>query len=67
MGSDLPIEHGLERAVNKLSRRLADTSRAHQHLGFRADTRIEDGLRKLVDWWRAERSAPTTAALAAAS
>jgi UDP-glucose 4-epimerase len=67
MGSDLPVEHGPERAVNKVSRRLADTNRARELLGFEAEVGIEQGLRELVDWWRAEREAAPAAALAAAS
>ena len=66
MDSDLPVEHGPERAVNKVSRRLADTSLARERLGFEAQVDLEEGLRRLVEWWRASRrEAP--AALAAAS
>ena len=52
MGSDLDVEHGPERAVNGVSRRLADTSAAERDLGFRARVGLEDGLRELVQWWR---------------
>lgn len=52
MGSDLPVEHGPERAVNGVVRRLADTSAAERDLGFVARTGLEDGLRQLVEWWR---------------
>lgn len=31
------------------------TAHAHRLLGFRAETGLEDGLRQLVDWWRAQR------------
>ena len=65
MGSDLAIEFGPERAVNKVPRRLADTSHAREKLGFEADVGIEEGLQRLVDWWRSERSG-TSAALRAA-
>jgi UDP-glucose 4-epimerase len=51
MGSDLPVEHGPERAVNGVSRRLADTSAARDELGFEAVVPLEDGLRELVEWW----------------
>jgi UDP-glucose 4-epimerase len=54
---DLDIEFGPERAVNKVPRRLADTTLARQRLGFEAEIGLEDGLRRLVSWWRAERSA----------
>jgi nucleoside-diphosphate-sugar epimerase len=67
MGSDLSVQFGPERAVNKATRRLGDTSRARHHLGFEAQVELEDGLTRLVEWWRAEREKPTRAALAAAS
>ena len=57
MGSDLPLEHGPARAVNPVSRRLADTRHAAERLGFRAEVGLEDGLRHLVGWWRSERGA----------
>lgn len=52
MGSDLPVEHGPERAVNGVVRRLADTTAARRDLGFVAEVGLEEGLRALVDWWR---------------
>lgn len=52
MGSDLAVEHGPERAVNGVSRRLADVSAAYADLGFETWVDIEQGLRELVDWWR---------------
>jgi UDP-glucose 4-epimerase len=64
MDSDLDVEFGPERAVNKVPRRLADTSAARERLGFEAEVDIDEGLRRLVQWWRAERQ---PAALAAAS
>lgn len=51
MNSDLHIEYGPERAVNSVSRRLADTTAARRDLGFEATVGLEDGLRKLVHWW----------------
>ncbi len=66
MDSDLPVEHGPERGVNKVPRRLADTSLALEQLGFEAEVGLEEGLRRLVDWWQAERAASAPAALAAA-
>ncbi len=51
MGSDLGVEHGPERAVNGVTRRLADTSAAQRDLGFEATIGIDEGLRMLVDWW----------------
>lgn len=55
MDSDLGVEHGPERAVNGVTRRLADISAAEQKLGFRAEIGLEQGLRDLVAWWRAQR------------
>ncbi len=52
MGSDLHVEHGPERAVNGVVRRLADTSAAAADLGFKTEVGLEQGLRELVDWWR---------------
>jgi UDP-glucose 4-epimerase len=57
MDSDLDIEFGPERAINGVTRRLADTSAAARDLGFNAEIGLEDGLRRLVAWWRAERGA----------
>jgi nucleoside-diphosphate-sugar epimerase len=57
MESDLEPEHGPERGVNPVSRRLADTSAARDCLGFVAEVDLDEGLRRLVDWWRFERTA----------
>ena len=57
MDSELEIEYGPERAVNKVSRRLADTSGAREALGFSAEIDLEEGLRQLVDWWRQAQDA----------
>jgi len=54
MGSDLSVEFGPERAVNGVTRRLADTTLAREELGFEAEVSLEDGLRRLVDWWHGE-------------
>lgn len=55
MGSDLDVEYGPERAVNKVSRRLADVSKAVEVLGWKAEVDLENGLERLVAWWHAER------------
>ena len=52
---DLEIEYGEERAVNGVRRRLADTRAAKADLGFEAAVDLDEGLGRLVDWWRAER------------
>jgi UDP-glucose 4-epimerase len=55
MESDLEPEYREERTVNNVPRRLADTSRATEDLGFTAEISVEEGLRRLVDWWRKAR------------
>jgi UDP-glucose 4-epimerase len=52
MDSDLGVEHGPERAVNGVTRRLADISAARRDLGWEPTIGLEDGLRMLVEWWR---------------
>ena len=44
MGSDLSVEHGPARAVNGVTRRLADTAPAREQLGFEAEVDLEEGL-----------------------
>jgi UDP-glucose 4-epimerase len=51
MGSDLDVEHGPERAVNGVVRRLADITAAKRDLGWEPTIGLEEGLRELVDWW----------------
>ncbi len=52
MGSDLPLEFGPPRGVNAVTRRLADVSRVAERLGWKAETNLDEGLRRLVAWWR---------------
>src|SRR5262249_1723827 len=56
MQANLPGEHGEERG-------LAETSRARARLGFERRVHLEEGLRRLVAWWRrgAARPAPMAA------
>ena len=56
MGSNLAVVHGPERAVNPVPRRLADTAKAAERLGFRAAVGLEEGLGRLAAWWTAERA-----------
>ncbi len=60
MGSDLAPEYGPERKVNAVSRRLADIRKAQELLGFRAEVSLDEGLERLVAWWRANRQAGTS-------
>jgi len=55
MDSDLSVEHGPPRAVNGVTRRLADTSAARERLGFEAEVGLLEGLTRLVNWCRVER------------
>lgn len=57
MESSLTPEYGPERKVNPVSRRLADTSKAERLLGFKAEVGLDEGLRRLVAWWRANKEA----------
>jgi UDP-glucose 4-epimerase len=57
MGSNLKPEYGPERKVNPVSRRLADTANAEQKLGFRSTVDLDEGLRRLVAWWKLNREA----------
>jgi len=56
MGSDLSVEHGPPRAVNGVRRRLASIARAREELGFEAQVGLQEGLTRLVEWWKRERS-----------
>jgi UDP-glucose 4-epimerase len=49
---DVTPEFGPERSINPVPRRLADTSKAEQMLGFRSQTSLDEGLRNLVAWRR---------------
>lgn len=55
MDSDLGVEHGPERAVNGVTRRLADIGAAQRDLGWVPTVGLDEGLRALVDWWRPQR------------
>lgn len=52
MGSDLGVEFGPARTVNNVARRLADTTAAREDFGFEAAIGLEEGLTRLVEWWR---------------
>lgn len=56
MGSNLVPEYGPERKVNPVSRRLADTTRAEERLGFKSTVGLDEGLQRLVSWWREHRN-----------
>ncbi|TBR59161.1 NAD-dependent epimerase [Westiellopsis prolifica IICB1] len=60
MESDLQPEYGPERKVNPVQRRLADVSKAEKLLAFKAEVSLEEGLRRLVNWWRSEKQTKET-------
>jgi UDP-glucose 4-epimerase len=55
MESDLTPEYGPLRSVNPVPRRLADVSSAAERLGWKPEVDLEEGLRRLVAWWRDQR------------
>jgi UDP-glucose 4-epimerase len=65
MDSDLSVVHGPPRAVNGVTRRLADLTLSRERLGFEAEVGLLEGLTRLVTWWRGKRA--PEAALAKAS
>jgi UDP-glucose 4-epimerase len=51
--SDLAVEHGPARGTaGGVVRRLADISAAERDLGWKPELGLDDGLRRLVAWWR---------------
>ena len=55
MGRNVEPEHGPTRVVNPVPRRLGSIDKAAALLGFRAQVGLEEGLRRLVVWWREQR------------
>jgi UDP-glucose 4-epimerase len=53
--ADLKAEHRPARSLTDVTRRLGDTAKARELLGFSAEVSLRDGLERLVDWWRASR------------
>ncbi len=47
------VKHGPERAGD-VKHSLADLTRAEQHLGYKPQVNFEEGLRRTVDWYRAQ-------------
>lgn len=64
MCSDLKPEYGPGRKVNAVPRRLADTAKAQQLIGFQSRITLEEGLRRLVAWWRCANRSPEETARA---
>jgi UDP-glucose 4-epimerase len=55
MGSSVGVEYGEARRVNPVPRRLADVSKAKALIKFDASVSLDEGLARLVEWWRRER------------
>jgi UDP-glucose 4-epimerase len=55
MGKKLTPEYGPERKVNAVPRRLASTEKAKRLLGWEAQVDLDEGLERLVSWWRANK------------
>jgi UDP-glucose 4-epimerase len=55
MGSDIGVEYCPERKTASIRKRQADVSSARDRLGFEPLVSLEEGLRRLVEWWRKER------------
>jgi UDP-glucose 4-epimerase len=55
MGKEMAPEFGPPRGVNAVPRRLACTKKAEEMLGFKSSVDLDEGLRRLVTWWRANR------------
>ena len=60
MGSDLKPEYGPERKVNPVQRRIADVSKAKELIDFTTTVSLEQGLEKLVSWWRSQKQEQET-------
>jgi UDP-glucose 4-epimerase len=57
MDSPLAVEFAPARKVNPVPRRVASTWRTQQEIGFQAVMPFEQGLRRLVEWWRLQQPA----------
>jgi UDP-glucose 4-epimerase len=56
MGVSVAPEYQPARKVNAVPHRKADTSLAKELIGFEAQVGLEEGLAKLVEWWRVEKA-----------
>jgi UDP-glucose 4-epimerase len=57
VGRTVPVQHHEGRPGDVL-RLYADTSKAARLLGYRPQVELRDGLRRLLDWYRAQPESP---------
>jgi UDP-glucose 4-epimerase len=55
MGGTSELEFQPARKVNPVQRRLADVEKARRLIGFEATVPLDEGLERLVDWWKAQQ------------
>jgi UDP-glucose 4-epimerase len=55
MGSECELDMRPGADSSQVARRLADTSEAERHLDFVAQVGLDEGLRRLVAWWKQEK------------
>jgi UDP-glucose 4-epimerase len=58
MNVDIPPQYGPARKAVPVWRQLADVTKAERLLGFKAEVGLEEGLRRLVQWWTGQSGAP---------
>jgi len=54
-GSNLPIRYAPRSQATLVRNRIGSTKRAAEEIGFSAEIGLEDGLRRLIEWRRADR------------
>jgi UDP-glucose 4-epimerase len=54
MGGTSDLEFQPARKVNPVQRRLADVEKARRLIGFEATMPLDEGLERLVAWWKAQ-------------
>ena len=57
MGSDLDVEFGPAQKAGPVERRRGSTELARERLGFEATVTLQEGLERLIKWWRANAPA----------
>jgi len=55
MGGASDLEFQPARKVNPVQRRLADVDQARRLINFEASVPLDEGLERLVAWWKAQQ------------